>query len=209
MIQNETESRHSLRVECTTSVLCDLGARKIPARLLDLSWTGLRLESERPIPYGSLIQLQGATAVWCICRWCTRTPEGNYWSGHELRTGALSPSQQWVRRILESNGLSQDQLRNRRRVRRYETEFPGLVQGQPGMVTNLSLFGACLIHESRLLEREVSLQLDLGSRQMQLQASCLQARTLPDGRVAHHLCWETRPAQTRAVAFLLSREEIP
>lgn len=208
MFQSEIETRNALRVECNSTILCDLGARKIPARLLDLSWTGLRLESERPIPAGSLIQLRGATTVWCICRWCTRTPEGNYWSGHELRNGALSPSQQWVRQILESNGLNQDRLRNRRRVRRYDTQIPGTVQGQPGAeIVNLSLFGACLIHDTRVLEPELSIQLDLGRRLMGLQAACLQARTLSDGKVAHHLCWESRPAQMRAVAFLLSCEE--
>ena len=204
MFHTETESRSSMRVECQSAVLCDLGARKIPARLLDLSWTGLRLESERPIPAGSLIQLQGATTVWCVCRWCTKTPDGNYWSGHELRDGALSPSQQWVRKILESNGLGTDSLRNRRRVRRYETEMAGMLQGQPGAkIVNLSLFGACLIHDSRAMEKELSIQLDLGHRQMLLQAICLQTRSLGDGEVAHHLSWEARPAQTRAVAFLL------
>jgi hypothetical protein len=204
MFNTETESRSSLRVECQSTVLCDLGARKIPARLLDLSWTGLRLESERPIPAGSLIQLQGATTVWCVCRWCTKTPDGNYWSGHELRDGALSPSQQWVSKILESNGLNTEHLRNRRRVRRYDTEIASLLQGQPGAkVVNLSLFGACIVHDTRVMEKELSIQLDLGHRQMLLQALCLQTRTLGPGEVAHHLCWEARPAQTRAVAFLL------
>lgn len=208
MFQSETEARNSLRAECSSEVLCDLGSRKIPARLLDLSWSGLRLESERPIAAGSLIQLRGETSVWCICRWCTKTPEGKYWSGHELRNGALSPSQQWVRHVLEANGLGQDRLKNRRRVRRYQTDIPGMVQGQPGgLVTNLSLFGACVVHESRILERELTIELQLGRRQMSLQATCLQTRNLRDGGIAHHLCWESRPAQMRAVAFLLSTEE--
>lgn len=208
MFQSETEARNSLRAECNSEILCDLGSRKIPARLLDLSWSGLRLESERPIAAGSLIQLHGATTVWCICRWCTKSPEGRYWSGHELRNGTLSPSQQWVRQILEANGLNQDRLKNRRRVRRYQTDIPGLVQGQPGgTVTNLSLFGACVVHESRILERELTIELQLGRRRMSLQAACLQSRNLRDGGVAHHLCWESRPAQMRAVAFLLSTEE--
>lgn len=208
ILRSETEARNSLRVECSSEVVCDLGSRKIPARLLDLSWSGLRLESERPIPAGSLVQLKGPTSVWCICRWCTKTPEGNYWSGHELRNGVLSPSQHWVRQVLDTNQISQERLRNRRRVRRYETQIPAALQGQPGaMIVNLSLFGACLVTQSRSLEKELSIDLHLERREMGLQAACLNTRSWPDGRVAHHLCWEERPAQTRAVAFLLSTVE--
>lgn len=208
MIQSENDSRGEMRIDCTSEVLCDLGSRKIRARLLDMSWSGIRLESERPIPAGTLIQLRGETTVWCICRWCSKTPEGRYWSGHELRNGALSPSQQWVREILQSNGLGVDRLRNRRRVRRYETQIPSLVQGQSGAtVVNLSLFGACVVLESRHLERDLTLELVLNRRQMGLQATCLQTRSLENGKVAHHLSWESRPSQTRAVAFLLSTEE--
>ena len=203
MFQTESESRSSLRVECSSEVICDLGARKIPARLLDLSWSGLRLESERPIPAGSLIQLQGVTAVWCVCRWCCKSPDGKYWSGHELRNGTLSPSQLWVRKVLECNGISSDRLQNRRRVRRYETE----ISTGEGLIVNLSLFGACLVQETRALEREVSLMMQVGRRRIALQALCLHVRSLPGGGLAHHLCWENRPAQTRAVAFLLSTEE--
>jgi hypothetical protein len=183
--------------------MCDLGARKIRARLLDLSWTGLRLESERPIQAGSLIQLQGQTPVWCICRWCCKTPEGKYWSGHELRNGALSPSQLWVRNMLERNGIPSERLQNRRRVRRYETQIPT----EDGLIVNLSLFGACLVQERKALQREMSVTMQLGRRQVALQAVCLHVRSLPGGGQAHHLCWENRPAQTRAVAFLLSIEE--
>lgn len=208
MFQSDSESRNSVRAACKAEILCDLGSRKVSARLLDLSWSGVRLESESPIPVGSLVQLKGANSVWCICQWCTKTPEGRYWSGHELRNGILSPSQQWVRQILETNGLSQDELRNRRRVRRYKTQIPGRVQGHSGgVVVNLSLFGACVVHPSRVLEGELSIELQLGRRQMGLQASCLQTRNVQNGVVAHHLCWESRPAQVRAVAFLLSTEE--
>ena len=208
MFLHESEARNTMRVACHSEVLCDLGSRKIPARLLDLSWSGLRLESERPIAPGSLIQLRGLSSVWCICRWCSKTPEGNYWSGHELRNGTLSPSQQWVRQILERNGLGQDKLTNRRRVRRYQTDIPGILQGLSSCrLINLSLFGACVVHESRILEKELSIELQLNQRPMGLRATCLQTRNLPQGGVAHHLSWETRPAQMRAVAFLLSTEE--
>ncbi|MFN8613330.1 MAG: hypothetical protein U0931_37680 [Vulcanimicrobiota bacterium] len=203
MFLTESENRGNLRVECASEVICDLGARKIPARLLDLSWSGLRLESERPIPAGSLIHLLGGPPVWCICRWCCKSPDGKYWSGHELRDGVLSPRQLWVRKILERNGIPCSRLENRRRVRRYETE----ISTGEGLIVNLSLFGACLVQPTPRLEREVSLQMRLGSRVVNLQAVCLQTRKLAEGGVAHHLCWENRPAQTRAVAFLLSTEE--
>lgn len=203
MFQIDNEHRNHLRVECDSEVICDLGARKIPARLLDLSWSGLRLESERPIPAGSLVHIQGGTPVWCVCRWCCKTPDGKYWSGHELRDGALSPAGLWVRRTLESNGIPRERLENRRRVRRYDTE----ISTGDGLIVNLSLFGACLVQPTRSLEKEINLQMRLGSRSIHLQAVCLQTRNLREGGVAHHLSWENRPAQTRAVAFLLSTEE--
>lgn len=206
------DRRKALRVEGSLEVLSDLGTRKILATLLDLSWTGCRIQSGFPIPAGTLSRLSSpqlghGLKVWCVCRWSCPSPlhpPGQaFWSGHQLQAGPYSPAHEWVRESLVKLGFQESDLLNRRRTNRYSTDIPATVEGYNGRLTSISLFGGCLVLREAILPQPFQLFLAIGKRGLSLECLRRSTRLLPDGQFAHHLTWEQRSQQVRAVAILL------
>jgi hypothetical protein len=206
LLSSSEDRRDNIRLRGHRELVVDLGASSGLAHILDISWTGVRLESNRPIPAGSLVRLSdtnfnGKTRVWGVCRWCCPSPissgpEITFWSGIELQTGPLSPSRQWVSENLRRMGLREADLANRRRNRRYHCQIQVTLLLGPNdpsptaTLLNFSSLGACLVASFPILRKELAFDAHIEGHSIRMSAFRRAVRKLPEGSYAHHVTWE-------------------
>lgn len=215
----QREERRSIRLPCDFPVICDLGHRKLPARVLDLSWSGIRVQTERDIPRGTLVRLLFPEGVkgpelpaWTTCRWSREDIDNEcYLSGHYFQNGSAAPSRIWVMQVLGLMGKDLKALRERRSIPRYRIEARVVIPEEPNVdcrLRDISSRGACFLAHKRLTipsrEPELRFILSLGLREIHLRADVKNIRKLTDGHFAYHVSWGKYLPESRAIGILLS-----
>ncbi|MBT9588593.1 PilZ domain-containing protein [bacterium] len=210
------DRRRRVRADCRLEVTTDLGTCRMTGYVMDLSWTGFRLETSRPVPSGSLVQMsppndQPGLRCWCTCRWSRNLPARRgaapaFLSGHEFMPGPMSPSEGWVRQSLARLGMEEACLADRRRTPRFATHLPAKILGRDelwGEITNISLHGANLLLPCPVFDKPLQLLVPVADQEIRLQCSRRATRLVSGAGFSNHLSWEHLPAQIRAVALWL------
>jgi len=205
------DRRRRVRADCRLEVTTDLGIARMTGTVIDLSWTGFRLETNRPVPTGSLIQIalpgtESALRCWCTCRWSRALPatdeEAIFLSGHEFMSGPTSPCEAWIRQSLARLGLHEGCLADRRRSPRFATKLPAKILGRDevwGEIVNISALGANLILPCPIFDKSLQLLLPVAGREVRLECSRRATRLVSGKGFSNHVCWEHLPRQVQEV----------
>lgn len=122
------EARRAPRLVCLYEVNCQIGTRRFPAVVSEISLTGVRLDLPESLARDTIVVLRPELqqsdlgAVRCSVRWCRRTPREGLTAGLSFQETPEHLSRSWVAQLLHSLGFGAGH--QRRRSLRVQTRVP-------------------------------------------------------------------------------------
>ncbi len=163
------EARRAPRLVCLYEVNCQIGTRRFPAVVSEISLTGVRLDLPESLARDTIVVLRPELqqsdlgGVRCSVRWCRRTPREGLTAGLAFQETPEHLSRSWVAQLLHSLGFGAGH--QRRRSLRVQTRVPTEIisSGGEGVGKTMDLgIGGLQLQTSMRLEVGEEIDLMLG-----------------------------------------------